>query len=238
MTEAKEVADHVVRRSLKQRATSRGLAAASPVMSLLHKIALNRLRLSQNAKNSERRLEIGPGDRPIEGYEALNIVWTPGTDYVMRATRRMPFDEGTFDSVYASHVLEHIPWYQTTDVLREWHRIIRPGGQLEIWVPDGLRIAKAFVAGEETGDTEFHKDGWFRFNDRKDPAVWANGRIFSYGDGRGTAGHFNWHLSLFSERYLKSLFEDAGFTTVRRMDPSEVRGSDHGWINMGIAGTK
>ena len=223
---------------LRRKAGARGLRILSPLMSAAHKVALNRVHLSRNRGRAERKLEIGPGPRPIPGFEALNIVWTPGTNYVMRATRRMPFEDDIFQTVYASHVLEHIPWYAVADVLAEWNRIIRPGGQLEIWVPDGLKVAKSFIAGEEADDTAFHQDGWWKFNDARDPAVWANGRYFSYGDGRGTPGHFNWHMGMFSERYLCKLLREAGFSETRRMSADEVRGYDHGWINMGVAGIK
>jgi hypothetical protein len=33
-------------------------------------------------------------------------------------------------------------------------------------------------------------------------------------------------------------FESAGLKDVRLMDRSEVRGYDHGWINLGVKGTK
>ena len=64
------------------------------------------------------------------------------------------------------------------------------------------------------------------------------GRVFSYGDGTGATGHFNWHVALFSERYLGELMCKAGLTEVRRMSRSEVRGYDHGWINLGVCGRK
>lgn len=44
--------------------------------------------------------------------------------------------------LYASHVLEHIPWYKTEEVLREWVRVLKPGGVLEVWVPDRLKYAR------------------------------------------------------------------------------------------------
>ena len=192
----------------------------------------------QNKKRESRKLEIGPGPKPIADFEVLNIIWTPGTDYVMHATERMPFSDGSFEIIYASHVLEHIPWYQVEGALREWNRILKPGGQLEIWVPNGYLVAKSLVEAEEKGNVDFYKDGWWKFNEGRDPAVWANGRFFSYGDGKGTAGHFNWHLGMFTERYLKTLLESGGFSETRRMSNDEVRGHDHGWINLGVAGIK
>lgn len=238
MRESGRNANPSLLRTFKRKAKGRSEKLRASLMTAAHKIALNRVRLSQNARRKSRKLEIGPGPQPIAGFEALNIIWTPGTDYVMRATEKMPFEDASFETIYASHVLEHVPWYLVEGVLREWNRILKPGGQLEIWVPDGYRVAKSLVEAEDNGAVDFHQDGWWKFNECKDSAVWANGRFFSYGDGVGTAGHFNWHLGMFTERYLKSLLVSAGFSDARRMSNDEVRGYDHGWINMGIAGLK
>lgn len=185
-----------------------------------------------------RRLEIGPGPRRLPGFETVNIVWAPGVDYVANASRRIPFGSETFKLIYASHILEHIPWYQTESALAEWYRVLEPGGDLELWVPDGLKIAAAWVAAEQDGAKDFHADPWWKFNANQDPAVWANGRLFSYGDGFGTLGHQNWHLSAFSERHLKDLLIKVGFKEVEVLDRKLVRGNDHGWINLGFKATK
>jgi glycosyltransferase involved in cell wall biosynthesis len=97
--------------------------------------------------------------------------------------------------------------------------------------------SEAFVEAEENGSQDFHNDRWWRFNPERDACKWASGRAFSYGDGSGRS-HPNWHMALFSPRYLRRLLEDAGLTGVREMDRSEVRGHDHGWINLGVSGTK
>lgn len=193
--------------------------------------------LYNNRNKLNRCLEIGPGDKRIDGFETLNIVDTNSTDYILDARFRLPFNDNTFDVIYASHILEHIPWYQTLDVLKEWNRVLSKSGSLEIWVPDGLKIAQAFVDAEN-GNDYTDKDGWYKFNEHKDPCIWASGRIFTYGDGKGTLGHPNWHLSIFSFRYLESLLNKAGFSNIEKMNSSEVRGYDHKWINLGIRGDK
>jgi hypothetical protein len=122
--------------------------------------------------------------------------------------------------------------------LREWRRVIKPGGDLEVWVPDGVKIAKAFVDAELDASNSWQEDGWYYLNDAKDPCVWAAGRIYTYGDGKGTLGHPDWHRALFSARYLRHLLERAGFRDIKQMNRTEVRGHDHGWINLGMKGTK
>lgn len=189
-------------------------------------------------KREKRYLEIGPGDTRIDGFEGINIVPNPATDYIADVANGIPCPANVFDIVYSSHFLEHIEWFKTKFVLQEMYRILKKGGRVEIWVPDGLKICKAFVDAEIDGSMDYTNDGWWKFNEKHDPCVWANGRIFTYGNGKVIKGHFNAHLALFSERYLKELMQEVGFTSIRRLEHKECRGADHGWINLGMMGEK
>ncbi len=199
---------------------------------------VNRISLWRHGASSRRRLEIGPGPTRIEGFETLNIRAGRHVDYVYDACGQLPFSDNCFELVYASHVLEHVPWYQTEEVLQEWVRILQPGGVLEVWVPDGLKVCRTLIEYEDSGRDESKCDGWYRFNPQKDVCKWAAGRVFSYGDGTGRADSPNWHRALFTSRYLSGRLGQAGLTDIREMDRTEVRGSDHGWINLGVRGTK
>ncbi|WP_072391602.1 class I SAM-dependent methyltransferase [Hyphomicrobium sp. CS1GBMeth3] len=203
----------------------------------LHRAVVNPINRARHEGRTDRKLEIGPGSDVLDGFETLDVITGSNVTYVGQALS-LPFRDDTFQVVYASHIIEHVPWYQVPMALKEWVRVLQPGGQLKVWTPDGLKIAKAFVEAEESGETDFHKDGWWRFNEGHDPCVWASGRCFSYGDGTGRNDHPNWHRALFSPRYLKQLFRGAGLVEIREMDRSEVLGHDHGWINLGVCGTK
>jgi SAM-dependent methyltransferase len=207
-------------------------AVAAP----LHRLVLNPINRARYRERESRKLEIGPGRDVLEGFETLDVTTRHNVTYVGNALR-LPLASDTFAVVYASHIIEHVPWYQVEAAIHEWVRVLRPGGVLQIWTPNGLRIAKAFVDAEKDGSLDFHNDGWWRFNPERDACKWASGRVYSYGDGSGRS-HPNWHMSLFSPRYLRRLLANAGLTGVREMDRTEVRGHDHGWINLGMCGTK
>ena len=48
--------------------------------------------------------------------------------------RELPFNDNVLDFVYSSHLLEDFP--NTGNVLKEWIRVIKPGGYLILYLPD------------------------------------------------------------------------------------------------------
>ncbi len=193
----------------------------------------NRVTLLRNRGSESRKLEIGSGSKRIQGFETLDIKWARNVDYVLDASMPMPFKDDTFEIVYTSHILEHIPWYKVEDTLKEWTRIIKPGGHLELWIPDGLKICQVVLSAEQ-GLEETIPDGWCVRNPESSPYLWAAGRLF-WG---ANPGYPSWHRALFTPRYLKALFEKVGLADVRKLESERVRGYDHGWINLGMIGTK
>jgi predicted SAM-dependent methyltransferase len=84
----------------------------------------------------ERRLHIG-GRVRREGWEILDVNPGPQVDHVGDAIDLARFADGTFTELYASHVLEHFDYKDAlTAALREWHRVLAPGGVLRLSVPD------------------------------------------------------------------------------------------------------
>lgn len=71
------------------------------------------------------------------------------------AARGLPFADGTFDVVYHSHMLEHLPRGSAAAFLVECRRVLRPAGLLRVVVPDlELAIAQytAALARLRSGD--------------------------------------------------------------------------------------
>lgn len=195
--------------------------------------------VKKNSLNIYRCLEIGPGNERIEKFETLNIIDGKMVDYIIDISKGItPFKESSFDIIYCSHILEHIPWYNVEKIFIELIRILKDKGQLEIWVPDAYKICKIIVDYEENELDNTYLDSWYRFNDSKDPIVWGAGRMFTYGDGLGSLYHHNWHRGLFTEKYLKRTLSKAGLKNIETMSNNLVRGYDHGWINLGVKGIK
>lgn len=189
-----------------------------------------------------RQLDIGASKR-ISGFETLNAVRGRNIDHVADA-RNLPFRDNTFATIYASHVLEHIPWIETQRAVDEWVRCLAHGGRLEVWVPDALRVARAFVEAEDNAASygcrrpveAIITDPLWHANAEHDPCVWFASRTFTWHHRR--MGEYSWHRAAFTPRYLCLVLERAGLTNVRIMDISEMRLPAHLWVSLGACGVK
>jgi len=86
------------------------------------------------------RLNIGAGETPIPGFVSIDA--KNGDD-----AGRLPYPDGSVDEVYSSHCLEHIHHSKTFETVREWARVLKPGGRIRIAVPDYDRVLERFRAG-------------------------------------------------------------------------------------------
>lgn len=194
--------------------------------------------IRKNLNKNVRFLEIGPGISRLEGFETLNIIDGNNVDYIADISQKLPFADNSFDLIYASHVIEHVPWFLQKQLFAELNRILKSNGILEIWVPDFGKVLDVAHAYITSGQNQTDKDGWYRFNDEKDVMTWVNGRIFTYGDGTANPMSFNWHRCVFTFDFLNNLFQKAGFADIQPMTAKDIRGVDHGWINLGVKGIK
>jgi ubiquinone/menaquinone biosynthesis C-methylase UbiE len=93
-------------------------------------------------------VEIGGGPFPTPGYIHVDADRRSAhLEYVAPAWR-LPFPDGSVDELLAVHVLEHVHPARLDDTLREWRRVLAPGGYAQIHVPDGEALARAFLAAE------------------------------------------------------------------------------------------
>jgi predicted SAM-dependent methyltransferase len=82
------------------------------------------------------RLHLGGLERR-EGWKVLNAQPGPHVDFVGTCDDLGRFADGSVDEVYASHILEHLSYFdELPRTLYEAARVMRPGGLLRVAVPD------------------------------------------------------------------------------------------------------
>lgn len=96
----------------------------------------------------------GKGDTLPEGpfeYITFDIEAKRHPDVVGDAGK-LPFGEEEFEGIYASHVLEHLSPRAYGNVLEEWYRVLKPGGEIWLRVPNLTLVAEWIMMGktEET----------------------------------------------------------------------------------------
>lgn len=74
-------------------------------------------------------------------YEQVSVDMAQPAD-IIGDVRDLPFPNDYVDLVYASHLLEHLPEHETVDALREWRRVLKPGGRMVVRVPDAQAACK------------------------------------------------------------------------------------------------
>jgi predicted SAM-dependent methyltransferase len=80
-----------------------------------------------------KKLNLGCGRNIMQGYINADIFPYAGVDKIFDATKRFPFDDDTFDEVFASHFLEHFT--EPEKILEEIHRVTKAGGEVKILTP-------------------------------------------------------------------------------------------------------
>ena len=94
------------------------------------------------------QLNIGSGQRPFP-KPWINIdaqaKWQP--DIVADGACLPMIQDGQAQCIVLHQVLEHYGCGESGGLIRECHRILRPGGSLLVFVPDMKALAKAWLAG-------------------------------------------------------------------------------------------
>lgn len=179
-------------------------------------------------KKNLTKLEIGPGNKKIsEEWITVGDFKRPGiVDKIAHwGNESLPFDNETFEIVYASHCLEHVPWYQVDYAVSEVYRILKNGGIFEVHVPDLSYIISCY-------QNKINGDKWQKFNNQEHYVKWFSSRLISYGPTLS-----NYHKSCFDEEYLSHCLSKAGFNKIEKVT-SSLAHQLHGNINLGIRGKK
>ena len=145
------------------------------------------------------KLHLGCGPKHIEGFVHVDALDYPHVDHVGRVDDLTFIEDGTVTLIYASHVLEHFGRHEYQDVLREWYRVLKPGGVLRLGVPDFGACARLYADGQ-ISDLEM-----------------IRGLICG-----GQKDEYDYHKIIFDEKSLSSALHDVGYSETRLWDWRET----------------
>lgn len=99
-------------------------------------------------------VNIACGNSYADGW--LNLDYAPVSPAVIRANLlgRLPLGDASADVVYSSHFLEHIPRRRVAGFLAECFRVMKPGGQIRLVLPDMEELCREYLRQRGAGAHE------------------------------------------------------------------------------------
>jgi len=141
-----------------------------------------------------KRLNLGAGEKFIEGWDNIDL-YSDDPRVIKMDIRKLDYPNDSADEIWAEHCIEHCSYKETPEILREWCRVLKPGGKITIAGPNSDRMFRVWLA--------------------KEPGYWRMMRgIFGQQTNPG-----QFHYSALSFDYLKMLMENAGFKEITELVP-------------------
>ena len=156
------------------------------------------LRVKRLGKSKPKKVQVASGIYPTRGYFHVDIdpINTAQLDLVADA-KNLTIDPDSVDEVLIVHLLEHLRDWEIYRVLFEAWKVLRPGGMVEVHVPDFDVAARMF---KERG----------RSLSLLTRAI------------KTMLGTNNSHINLFDLERLKDFLESVGFHDVRTLEMADV----------------
>ncbi|HEX5926747.1 MAG TPA: methyltransferase domain-containing protein [Baekduia sp.] len=138
----------------------------------------------------EVRLDIDPGVDP---------------DIIGTITDMTAVDQRSVDAIWSSHNLEHVFAHEVPLALREFYRVLKPGGTAHVQVPD-LTVAARQVARGRLDDVIYMSSVG---------PITALDMLYGHGAAITRGEHYMAHRTGFTKQTLTAKLTEGGFANVR-----------------------
>ncbi len=144
------------------------------------------------------KLDICGGRNPYKPDEFLNvdIVSFPQVDLVCDLRKTFPIDTGVIAEVISVATLEHFRKPHVHHILKEFHRILQPGGIVRVSTPDIHAIAEGVLRGDDVDELNQQLFGKFKSDDTDD---------------------FDVHRWMYTAPQMIAVLQEIGFTNVEEI---------------------
>ena len=158
---------------------------------------------------SKSYVDIGCGNNIDKDFINIDYLWMPGIDICIDLVKSsLPIRNETVEGIFTEHCLEHLPYEGIPHLLKEFHRILKPGGTLRVVVPDGELYFELYNR-HHRGDFDVKlpfQDGYRTAMER------INGLFRNHG-----------HLFIYDFETMKVNLEAAGFRGVTKVSYRQGR---------------
>jgi glycosyltransferase involved in cell wall biosynthesis len=156
------------------------------------------------------RLNLGCGDKVLPGYVNIDLVDERAghkPDIICDVRKLAPLPDAYADEAMAIHVVEHFWRWEVVEILKEWRRVLKPGGKIILECPNLLSACEAVLKNPEMASgpgKEGQRSMWVLYGDPswKDPLMC--------------------HRWAYTPQSLGAVMQQAGFTQIRQ-EPAQYK---------------
>ena len=160
---------------------------------------------------SDIKLHLGCGSRYLKGYIHIDLDTHPHIDYNHDIKTLPMFDDESVDVIYSCGTFVYFDREEAPAVLKEWQRVLKPGGILRTSVPDFESIVQVYLDSGKTLEARGILGplfGKWRIQTESEEVFLYQKTVYDY-------------------KSLEKTLGTAGFKTVRRFNWWEVFPADY-----------
>lgn len=167
---------------------------------------ISRFRWQKISERDQIMLNLGSG--PSKSKNNWINVDILNADINHDLSKGIPLKNDLVDKVYSSHLLEHLPYEELLKFLNEIHRILKPGGEFLVCIPNAGLYLKSY----------FQKKMFITYDEMYSPARVNTG---SFIDQINYIAYLkDDHKFMFDDENIINILKMTGFKNVEFRDPN------------------
>lgn len=162
------------------------------------------------------KLHLGCGEIHLDDFINIDIIKTQAVDKIMDV-RKLEYEDNSIEAIYSAHVLEHFTRPEAPQVLKEWYRVLKPGGRLIIVNPNLNRWILRYLLNPAYYSKNkilsiFTKEKVVPEIKVKEMLI---GELFG---GEPKYDFINHHKTAFTPRIMNKLAKEVGFKKIEKIN--------------------
>lgn len=153
------------------------------------------------------KLQIGSDIWLLPGWLNTDLYPKAVGCITLDATKPFPFSSASFDYVFSEHQMEHVDYTDAANMLRECHRVLRPGGKIRIALPSVDRLLALFAPSPSDLQQKYiaiQSETCYPGAGQPKPCFAINAAFMNWG-----------HRFLYDRLTLESLLQEIGYTNIQ-----------------------